>query len=55
VLDHLNLLNIVVIGFREQIDTGGPLRRAVVVIIGAIAELKFSLIVELALRELEGG
>ena len=32
--------------FREQLDTGGPLGRAVVVIIGAIAELERSLIVE---------
>jgi DNA invertase Pin-like site-specific DNA recombinase len=46
VLDELNRLNIEFIGFREQIDTGGPLGRAVVVIIGAIAELERSLIVE---------
>jgi DNA invertase Pin-like site-specific DNA recombinase len=39
-------LNIEFIGFREQIDTGGPPGRAVVVIIGAIAELERSLIVE---------
>ncbi|MGD0887957.1 MAG: recombinase family protein [Acidobacteriaceae bacterium] len=45
VLDKLNLLNIEYISFREQIDTGGPLGRAVVVI-GAIAELERSLIVE---------
>jgi DNA invertase Pin-like site-specific DNA recombinase len=32
--------------FREQIDTGGPLGRAVVVIIGVVAELERSLIVE---------
>ena len=32
--------------FRENIDTGGPLGRAIVVIIGAIAELERSLIVE---------
>jgi len=35
-----------VCSFREQIDTGGPLGRAIVVIIGAIAELERSLIVE---------
>ena len=46
VLDELNRLNIEFISFREQIDTGGPLRRAIVVIIGAIAELERSLIVE---------
>jgi DNA invertase Pin-like site-specific DNA recombinase len=45
-LDELNRLNIEFISFREQIDTGGPLGRAVVVIIGAIAELERSLIVE---------
>src|SRR6202051_1462944 len=46
VLDELNRLNIEFISFREQIDTGGPLGRAVVVIIGAIAELARNLIVE---------
>jgi DNA invertase Pin-like site-specific DNA recombinase len=46
VLDEFNRLNVEFISFREQIDTGGPLGRAVVVIIGAIAELERSLIVE---------
>jgi DNA invertase Pin-like site-specific DNA recombinase len=46
ILDDLNRLNIEFISFREQIDTGGPLGRAIVVIIGAIAELERSLIVE---------
>jgi DNA invertase Pin-like site-specific DNA recombinase len=46
VLDELNRLNIEFISFRENIDTGGPLGRAVVVIIGAIAELERNLIVE---------
>jgi DNA invertase Pin-like site-specific DNA recombinase len=46
VLDELNRLNIEFISFLEQIDTGGPLGRAVVVIIGAIAELERNLIVE---------
>ena len=46
VLDDLSRLNIEFISFREQIDTGGPLGRAIVVIIGAIAELERSLIVE---------
>ena len=44
-------LNVIVvdiefISFRENIDTGGPLGRAIVVIIGAIAELERNLIVE---------
>jgi DNA invertase Pin-like site-specific DNA recombinase len=46
VLDELNRLNIEFVSFREQLDTGGPLGRAVVVIIGAIAELERSLIIE---------
>jgi DNA invertase Pin-like site-specific DNA recombinase len=39
-------LNIEFISFREQINTGGALCRAIVIIIGAIAELERSLIVE---------
>src|SRR5487761_1552875 len=46
VLDELNRINVEFVSFREQIDTGGPLGRAVVVIIGAIAELERILIVE---------
>ena len=46
VLDELNRLNIEFVSFREQIDTGGPLGRAIVVIIGAIAELELNLIIE---------
>jgi DNA invertase Pin-like site-specific DNA recombinase len=46
VLDELNRLNIEFVSFREQIDTGGPLGRAVVIIIGAIAELERNLIIE---------
>jgi DNA invertase Pin-like site-specific DNA recombinase len=46
VLDGLNRLDIEFISFRENIDTGGPLGRAIVVIIAAIAELERSLIVE---------
>jgi DNA invertase Pin-like site-specific DNA recombinase len=46
VLDELNRLNIEFLSFRENIDTAGPLGRAVVVIISAIAELERSLIVE---------
>src|ERR1700745_187879 len=46
VLDELNHLQIEFVSFRESLDTGGPLGRAVVVIIGAIAELERNLIVE---------
>ena len=46
VLDELNRLEVEYVSFRENIDTGGPLGRAIVVIIGAIAELERSLIVE---------
>ena len=46
ILDEFNHLNIEFVSFREQIDTGGPLGRAIVIIIGAVAELERSLIVE---------
>lgn len=46
VLDDLNHLGIEFVSFRENIDTGGPLGRAIVVIIGAIAELERNLIIE---------
>jgi DNA invertase Pin-like site-specific DNA recombinase len=46
VLDELNHLNIQFISLRENIDTGGPLGRAMLTIIGAVAELERSLIVE---------
>ncbi len=46
VLDELNHLNLEFVSFRENIDTGGPLGRAMVVIIGAIAELERNLIIE---------
>jgi DNA invertase Pin-like site-specific DNA recombinase len=46
VLDELNHLNIEFVSFRENVDTGGPLGRAMIVIIGAIAELERNLIVE---------
>ena len=46
VLDELGHLQIEFVSFREQIDTGGPLGRAIVVIISAIAELERNLIVE---------
>ena len=46
VLDELSHLNIEFVSFRENIDTGGPLGRAIIVIIAAIAELERNLIVE---------
>jgi len=46
VLDELSRLNIEYVSFRENIDTGGPLGRAVVIIIGAVAELERNLIIE---------
>jgi DNA invertase Pin-like site-specific DNA recombinase len=46
VLDELNGLGIRFVSQREAIDTDGPLGRAIVVIISAIAELERSLIVE---------
>jgi DNA invertase Pin-like site-specific DNA recombinase len=46
ILDELNHLGIEFVSFREQIDTGGPLGRAITIIVGAIAELERSLIVE---------
>jgi DNA invertase Pin-like site-specific DNA recombinase len=46
VLDELAHLNIEFVSLRENIDTGGPLGRAIVVIVGAIAELEKSLIME---------
>src|SRR6202140_1433844 len=46
VLDELNHLGIEFVSFRENIDTGGPLGRAMIVIVGAIAELERNLIIE---------
>ena len=46
VLDELSHLKVEFVSFRESIDTGGPLGRAIVVIIGAIAELERNLIIE---------
>jgi DNA invertase Pin-like site-specific DNA recombinase len=46
VLDDLNHHNIEFVSFRENVDTGGPLGRAMVIIIGAIAELERNLIIE---------
>jgi DNA invertase Pin-like site-specific DNA recombinase len=46
VLDELSQIGIEFVSFRENIDTGGPLGRAIVTIVGAIAELERSLIIE---------
>ena len=46
VLDELSRLQVEYVSFRENIDTGGPLGRAIVIIIGAVAELERNLIIE---------
>jgi DNA invertase Pin-like site-specific DNA recombinase len=46
VLDELSHLGVEFVSLREQIDTGGPLGRAIVVIVGAVAELERNLIIE---------
>jgi DNA invertase Pin-like site-specific DNA recombinase len=46
VLDELNRLQIEYVSFRENIDTSGPLGRAIVIIIGAVAKLERNLIIE---------
>jgi DNA invertase Pin-like site-specific DNA recombinase len=46
VLDELNHLGIEFVSFREQLDTGGPLGRAVVTIISVVAELERSILIE---------
>jgi DNA invertase Pin-like site-specific DNA recombinase len=46
VLDELNHLGIEFVSFRENIDTSAALGKALTIIIGAIAELERSLIVE---------
>src|ERR1017187_638212 len=46
VLDELNRLNIEYVSFRENIDTARPLGRAIIIIVGAVAELERNLIIE---------
>ena len=46
VLDELSRLNVEFISFRENLDTGGPLGRAFIIMISAIAELERNLIIE---------
>ena len=45
-LDELNRLGIEFVSLRENIDSGGPLGRAIITIVGAVAELEKSLITE---------
>jgi DNA invertase Pin-like site-specific DNA recombinase len=45
-LDTLNHLGIEFVSFRENLNTGGPLGRAVVIIVSAVAELERNLIIE---------
>lgn len=45
-LDELNRLQIEFVSFRENLDTGGPLGRAVIVIVSAVAQLERDLIIE---------
>ncbi len=45
-LDEFDHLGIEFVSFREQLDTGGPLGRALVIIISVMAELERSLIIE---------
>ena len=46
VLDELNHLNVEFVSFRENVDTSGPLGRAMIIILGAVAELERNLIIE---------
>ena len=46
ILDELIRIEVEFLSFRENIDTGGPLGRAIIIIVGAVAELERSLIVE---------
>jgi DNA invertase Pin-like site-specific DNA recombinase len=46
VLDELSHLGIEFVSLRENIDTGGPLGRAMVVIVGAIAQVERQAIIE---------
>ena len=46
ILDELSRLKIEFVSFRESIDTAGPLGRAIIIIVGAVAELERNLIIE---------
>jgi DNA invertase Pin-like site-specific DNA recombinase len=45
-LDELSRLHVEFISFRENLDTAGPLGRAIIVIVSVVAELERALIVE---------
>ena len=45
-LDELNRLHVEFVSFRENLDTAGPLGRAIIVIVSVVAELEKALIVE---------
>ncbi|MGO9442704.1 MAG: recombinase family protein [Terriglobales bacterium] len=45
-LDELEHLGIAFLSFRENVDSGGPLGRAMVTILSAVAELERNLIIE---------
>lgn len=45
-LDEFNRLKVEFVSFREQLDTAGPLGKAILVIIGVIAELERNLLIE---------
>lgn len=45
-LDEFNRLNVEYVSFREQLDTAGPLGKAILVIIGVVAELERNLLRE---------
>jgi DNA invertase Pin-like site-specific DNA recombinase len=46
VLDTRNHLGIESVSFRENLDAGGPLGRAVIVIVSTVAEFERNLIIE---------
>jgi DNA invertase Pin-like site-specific DNA recombinase len=46
VVDELQHINVEFISFRENVDSGGALGRAMMVILGAVAELERNLIIE---------
>jgi DNA invertase Pin-like site-specific DNA recombinase len=45
-VDELNSLNVTLISARESVDTSGPMGRMFLTMVGSIAELERSLIVE---------
>ena len=45
-VDELSHLNVEFVSFRENVDSSGALGRAMMVILGAVAELERNLIIE---------